>query len=119
MRLVAVLLLVLGLSACAADGGTQPLTISVPTQEPRPPGELACPAALAFGTLVLDPRWGIALRADDGTVTKVVWPHGYFGRQTDAAVELVDGDGSVVAIVGTHVEMGGGFGADDAWYPCG
>jgi len=119
VRPVAIPLLVLALSACGANAEPQPLIISVPTQEPRPPGELACAAALASGTLVLDPRWGIALRGHNGMVTKVVWPHGYFARETAATVELVDGTGAVVAIVGQPVELGGGFGLEDAFFPCG
>jgi hypothetical protein len=113
------LILSAGLAACADAAEPQPILIEVPTQLPGPPGPTACMTALLSGSLVADARLGIAIAGSDGTLVKVRWPSGYVGRQTGSVVELLDGEGRVVARVGDHVETGGGLGVGDWWYACG
>jgi len=114
------LIATLTLGGCA-DAPPEPAFFPVLTQQPPAPGAAtACMDALLVGSLVADPRWGIAVAgAGDGRVVKVVWPSGYLGRQADGVIELLDGTGRVVGRVGDNVQLGGGFGVEDAWYTCG
>ena len=75
--------------------------------------------ALAGGTIVDDPRWGVALAQDDGTRLQVVWPAGYVARRTDGMLELVDADGDAVARAGDRVTVAGGMALGEAWWACG
>jgi len=74
--------------------------------------------ALAQGTLVPDPRTGLALATPDGGRTPVMWPFGYSARLVDGEIELVDDSGEFVACEGDVVQMGGGFGANGLFYSC-
>jgi hypothetical protein len=74
--------------------------------------------ALARGTLVPDPRSGLALATPTGERIPVMWPFGYSARLVDAVIELVDSSGNFVAREGDTVEMGGGFGANGLFYAC-
>lgn len=85
------------------------LTEPVPAQ--------ACMAALAQGTLVPDPRSGLAL-ATAGERTPVMWPFGYSGRLVDGVIELLDDAGTFVAREGDTVEIGGGFGPNGFFFAC-
>lgn len=111
------LIATLALWACA-EPAPEPVAIPVLTQPP-PVDQQACMSALLTGTLVTDQRWGMAVRASDGSVVKVVWPNGYVGRASGAGVELLNGRGTVVGRAGEQIEVGGGLGTEDAWYACG
>jgi hypothetical protein len=113
----------LTLAACAGADITSEAAyslISVPTQEPAPPGTPpACPAALITGRLVADARWGIALDDPAGFVREVIWPHGYTARR-DARLVVLNESGQIVAGEGDLLAIGGGeVNSDGAWLACG
>jgi hypothetical protein len=103
-------------ATATATPATTPEGISLLT-EPAP--AQACMDALARGTLVPDPRSGLALASPTGERTPVMWPFGYSARLVDAVIELVDSSGNFVAREGDTVEMGGGFGGSGLFYACG
>jgi hypothetical protein len=108
------------LAGCVISGGGPEVEyIGVPTQGAPAGGVDACMDALASGTLVDDPRWGIALAQDAGSRLQVVWPAGYVARRTDSVLELVDADGQTVARSGDRVTVAGGMGLGEAWWACG
>ena len=113
------ILLAIAILAAAACGPSQPevQVIPIATQAPPPPGEIACMTALLEGTLVLDVRSGLGVMGDGGPVIPVQWPNGWRGVAT-SPVALVDADGKVIAHVGDHLSMGGGFGVDDRFIAC-
>ena len=117
-RTLGLCLAALVLTGCVAAGEPSVEYIGVPTQ-PAEPGGGACMDALAGGTIVDDPRWGIALAQNDGSRLEVVWPAGYVARRSGSVLELVDGDGRAVARAGDRVTVAGGMGAGDAWWACG
>jgi len=84
--------------------------------EPAP--AQACMDALAQGTLVPDPRSGLALATSTGERMPVMWPFGYSARLVDGEIELVDGTGAFVAREGDVIQMGGGSGANGLFYAC-
>jgi len=98
-----------------------PSLVAVPTQDPELAGSPGpCRLGLTGGTLVSDERWGLAIENRDGSLQKVLWPHGYAARREASRLALIDGNGSVVAYEGDLVRMGGGLsGTDDAWGACG
>ncbi len=75
-------------------------------------------AALAQGTLVPDPRSGLAIAAPTGERTPVMWPFGYSARLVDGVIELLDDAGTFVAREGDAVEMGGGLGPNGFFFAC-
>ena len=113
-----VLALALMLGGCAGAPEPTAVLFQVPTQGPPPPGGAVCMDALNSGTLVADARWGIALGQEGAPTMQVMWPSGYFGRRTAAAVELLDEKGVVVGRVGNRVTIGGGH-SGNAWWACG
>ena len=74
--------------------------------------------ALAQGTLVPDPRTGLALATSTGERMPVMWPFGYSARLVDGEIELLDGSGAFVAREGDLIQMGGGSGANGLFYAC-
>lgn len=108
-------------SPSSASLAPQTPTPAAPTLVPLPtrsqtPGE--CMAAQAFGELVAHTQWGIALAVEnEGSVVRVVWPHGYASRWEGDRLALVDGSGTVLAHAGDRVEVGGGYVAG-SWYAC-
>lgn len=119
---VASLSLVVGLTAvmvaaCASEPApsSTPQSITLLTQ---PAPAQGCDDALAQGTLVPDPRSGLALASGNGERTPVMWPFGYSARLVDGVIELVDSSGALVAREGDMVQMGGGFGASGLFYSC-
>lgn len=100
--------------ATATPPAATPETITLLT-EPAPAE--ACDDALAQGTLVPDPRSGLAL-ATGAERTPVMWPFGYSARLVDGQIELVDGSGTFLAREGDTVQVGGGFGANGLFYAC-
>jgi hypothetical protein len=48
---------------------------------------------------------------------RVVWPHGFVGRWEGDRLALLDGAGTVLALVGDRVDIGGGYSAG-SWFAC-
>lgn len=90
----------------ASCGATPPIalrTLSAPTP--------TCLQALLFGQLAADPLTGLGL-ANDGDQTHITWPYGWTTWTDGGRVALVGRHGEVLAHVGDHVTMGGGFVGD-------
>ena len=100
---------------CGAAPASTPVTIALLTQQEP---SSACEGALAQGTLVPDPRSGLALVAASGERTPVMWPFGYSARLEDGQIVLLDAAGQPVATEGDLIEMGGGSGANGLFYAC-
>jgi hypothetical protein len=92
--------------------------VPLKTQQPRPSGA-PCMAARIEGTLVNHSEDGLALRQGDESITRVIWPYGYFARRGADGLELVDGDGIVRAREGDRIVLGGGENEAGIWMPCG
>ncbi len=121
LRIASLLLVVAVTAVTVAACAVEPAPSSTPESitlltEPAP--AQACDDALAQGTLVPDPRSGLALDSGSGERTAVVWPFGYSTRLVDGVIELVDSSGAFVAREGDVVQMGGGFGANGLFYSC-
>lgn len=70
------------------------------------------------GTLAVDPRTELGVEAADGTMVWAVrWPYGWRALET-TPVALVDADGKIIAHVGDHISMAGGFGNDHVFDAC-
>jgi hypothetical protein len=85
--------------------------IAVPTQEPVPDGNTPppCPAALVRGQLVPSPDWGVARADEEGGLTRqVIWPFGYVAEVQAERLALRSRTGTVVAITGDRLQLGGG-----------
>lgn len=78
----------------------------------------ACMMALLSGTLVEDPRSGLAVSDGQGNITPVEWPYGYSARNELSTIVLVDERGQAVAREGDQVQLGGGLG-NELWHACG
>ncbi len=102
-------------SISSATPAVTPEPITLLTEAARPQ---ACMDALAQGTLVPDPRSGLALATAGGERTPVMWPFGYSARLVDGQIELLDDSGEFVAREGDTVQAGGGFGAGGMFYAC-
>ena len=74
--------------------------------------------ALFTGRLVPSAESGLAVADASGQVTRVMWPFGYSARYVDERLELLDAGGSVVAVEGDTVQMGGGLGNVGLFYAC-
>ncbi len=98
-----------------AQAGPTPVSITLLT-EPAP--AQACMDALAQGTLVPDPRTGLALATSDGQRMPVMWPFGYSARLVNGEIELLDDSGAFVAREGDTVQMGGGSGQNGLFFAC-
>lgn len=62
--------------------------------------------ALLEGNLALDDGW---LRAESASSSHVlIWPYGFTVRGEGKEIQVLDGEGDVVAIVGEAIEVGGG-----------
>ena len=118
-RAIGILAVAVVLAGCVGSGSPEVEYIGIPTQGAPADGVNACMDALASGTLVDDPRWGIALAQDDGSRMQVVWPAGFVARRTDGLLELVNADGNAVAEGGDRVTVAGGMGLGEAWWACG
>ena len=114
------LLAVATMAAC--DEAIEPSVVGVPTSAPNVLG--VCMDALISGQLVANERWGIALSASNGHVTKVLWPFGFHGVYDGNILALVDEHGQLVAHVGDSIQGGGGSvgpdgDSDNAFLLCG
>jgi hypothetical protein len=101
--------------ACAAEPASTPMPIPILTAS-RP--SAACEDALLIGFLVPDAETGLAVQSANGDVTAVVWPFGYSARYANDQVQLLNEAGTVVAVQGDKMEIGGGFG-NNSWSACG
>ena len=103
-------------AACAAPsltiapGGVQLRAQETPTNE--------CMAARMEGTLVRDPRSGLALRQTTGIVEQVIWPFGYSAREEGGRLAVLDATGTVLAYEGDQVAVGGGEIESGTWLAC-
>jgi len=68
----------------------------------------AYPAALGQGTLVVQDGC-LAMTSGSGPPSYVLWPPNYELQRGRAGIEVVDGDGNLVAGVGEAVQLGGGW----------
>jgi hypothetical protein len=89
------------------------VTTGTESEVPLPTGAATpsldwCAAALVGGTLLVHEDWGIALH-DGGHLIQVLWPQGYVHRDDAFGRALTGPDGHVVARVGDHVRIGGGY----------
>jgi hypothetical protein len=114
--LLGITIVVVGLSilvACGGGGSDQDSTSFVtitaedggevffPRQRPTEP------EALAEGELVLED--GCLRLRQDGSGLVFIWPPGFMPRADGDRIQVLDGEGSVMATVGEQIEMGGGF----------
>jgi hypothetical protein len=68
----------------------------------------AYPAALGQGTLVVE-QGCLAMAGSVGPPSFVLWPPSFALRRGERGIEVVDGDGNLVAGVGEPVQLGGGW----------
>jgi hypothetical protein len=69
----------------------------------------AYPAALGRGELVVL-HGCLAMEGDVGPPAYILWPPSFDLRRRDGRVEVVDGDGDLVAAPGDPISIGGGWG---------
>jgi len=74
--------------------------------------------ALMVGSLERTPLSGLGIATAEG-MTAVEWPFGSSARIVDGSVVLLDRSGKVVAREHDRVHVGGGQGAEGAWFACG
>jgi hypothetical protein len=77
-----------------------------------------CDLALASGTLTNNRPDGLALRAADGSIQRVLWPFGYSSRGFVGSMELVDPTGAAIAREGDFIQMGGGLDGEGIFAAC-
>ena len=117
--LAGVVLLSVLILGCGRAGPTASPVKTIPLATQPPVDTVTpevCMAALLEGTLALDPGTGLGV-AQEGRVTPVRWPNGWMALDT-VPVTLADADGTVIAHVGDHVQVGGGLGVADTWEAC-
>ena len=100
------------LAACSSDAvplltGTGPFSGADHT----------CYLNRAVGTLVVDQTYGTAIVQEVGDgfppfITPVMWWHGFSGRRAGSQVEVLDPEGTVVAVTGRRYSIGGGTWAE-------
>ncbi len=57
------------------------------------------------GWLVLNPNVGLAWKSGPDYMRPVIWPLGYTARQVGAEIQVLNGDGRVIARSGRVVEF--------------
>jgi hypothetical protein len=105
MRSLIVGLVLLGtvaVSACGSDAPAAPSRIFFPTV----PVGGAYPMALLSGRLVDRSGCLFAVAHDERWL--LLWPEGYRARMANGLVEVLDGNGKLVAREGEEFEVGGG-----------
>lgn len=68
----------------------------------------AYPAAIGMGTLVVE-HGCVAMRQGSSPPSFVLWPPNYELQRGEKTIEVVDGEGNLVAGIGEAVQLGGGF----------
>jgi hypothetical protein len=114
---------VLGALVLIACGGSSPRSSSEPTDVvirtlASPGPNDICMLARGGGTLAVDAVSGLGWADTPGHMTHGSWPFGYTAHLIDDRLELVDGQGRIVARVGDVIGMTGGFVTDDDWSAC-
>lgn len=79
----------------------------------------ACMEALITGKLTRNPGSGLGLTSPNSPPVVVEWPFRYSAREENGRVALLDETGTVVALEGEMVQMGGGMGQQNIWFTCG
>lgn len=96
--------------------------IAIPTAEPVVADEgTVCLDAANGGRLAAHPQWGIAVVSGGSGPQRMIWPNGYVARIAGDRLELLDGEGEVVARTGDHIQVGGGettIGGVQGWIVC-
>lgn len=74
----------------------------------------ACFTDFALGPLLIDPKYGTAVRdetagASAPVTTPVMWRPGFTGRRDGSEVAVLDPAGNVVATTGRKYEIAGGY----------
>jgi hypothetical protein len=100
--------LVLSLISCTS-GATGPVTREGVTliRHTFGPGG-AYPSALAIGTLTVQAGC-VALRSDGSDSAFVLWPGGYDFANGSDGLQVVDGGGNLIGVMGDEVSLGGGY----------
>lgn len=84
-------------------GCSKTIEVFFPVQQNSGPGQMD---ALLEGNLELDDGGWLRAEADGGSYV-LIWPNG-FSVQGGEEIQVLDGDGQVVAIVGEAIKVGGG-----------
>jgi hypothetical protein len=79
----------------------------------------ACMDALITGKLTRNGGSGLGLTTMAAPPVAVEWPFRYSAREEGGRVALLDETGTVVALEGETVQMGGGLGQLNIWFTCG
>jgi len=107
VRLAALIFLV-ALGACAATTASQNGALDdVVLIRASELGDMY-PAALGQGTLVVE-NGCVAMRHGSSPPSFVLWPPNYELQRGEKAIEVVDGEGNLVAGIGEAVQLGGGW----------
>jgi hypothetical protein len=61
----------------------------------------------------------LGLTSPNSPPVVVEWPFRYSAREENGRVALLDETGTVVALEGEMVQMGGGMGQQNIWFTCG
>ena len=93
------------------NGAPTPGPVALQTQPPL----TVCAAARVVGVLIADHTYGLGL-VNGPYAMGVIWPNGYTARRgDDGIVELIDGQGHLVAREGDTIEASGAY--DDVALP--
>lgn len=105
---LAAVILVVALGACAETTASQNGALDdVVLIRASELGD-AYPAALGQGTLVVEDGC-VAMRQGSSPPSFVLWPPNYELQRGEKAIEVIDGEGNLVAGVGEAVQLGGGW----------
>jgi hypothetical protein len=102
-RRYAVMLLAATSVGCGSSA-PEPVIVPIPTHHSQ-----VCLMARVSGTLVPDPRWGLALSDPTGRRSKPVWPAGVVALRDGDRIGLFDHSGRLIAHAGDTIESGGGL----------
>ena len=79
----------------------------------RPQPDTFCHQARVGGTLVADPKSGLAFESVDGSPNRPAWwPYGWSARRANGVIFLVDPSGKVRAREGDRILASGGNSSD-------
>src|SRR5690242_10157098 len=108
------LVVLVALLVTACGGGTVGSLLTADPDEP-------CRLASIAGRLVVDASYGTSIVPDGSPSLAdrpaapfdrpavVAWPAGYTARSSGSQVEVLDGDGSIVATTGNSYALQGGY----------
>jgi hypothetical protein len=104
--------LLLAVLAIGCGGGATPSLSSAPIGFALDTTGNPCGVAdHVVGQLAVDATDAVVLRDDRGGVTQLIWSmaRGYHPRWVGREVEILDGNGAVVAVTGHRYELGGQY----------